>query len=110
MSDSHERDRGAYHLPAHPREKESFRPYRRSPKPSFILRETDKPYLVDIEKRLVEVLMSVHAGNNYAQTAAAYGIPIGTVRSRVHRARAHIMRCRAGSAPPSQQQLEAADD
>lgn len=87
-------------------EKPLLRPGR-EPKPPFILLESDKPYLVDIPTWLVEVLMSYHAGNNYAQTAAAYGIPIGTVRSRINRARTCILRMRSLA---SDQQMEAADD
>lgn len=64
------------------------------PAPPFILQETDKPYLLDMAPKLVEILMSYHAGNSYEATAAAYNIPVGTVRSRIHRARARILKKR----------------
>jgi len=92
-------------------EKPLLRP-NREPNPPFILRETDKQYLVDLPTKLVKILMSVHAGNSYEATATAYNIPIGTVKSRVHRARDHILKARAAAeaGTPSQQLLESADD
>lgn len=71
----------------------------RIPVPPFELLDSDKKYLVDMPARMVHILMSVQAGDSYANVAAAYNIPIGTVRSRVHRVKAYVLRKRAEKAP-----------
>lgn len=72
---------------------------RENPKEAFVLVETDAPHLAKIAKRLVDPLKLAHAGNGYKQIAEELlMIPIGTVRSRIHRARAHVLKLRAEAA------------
>lgn len=84
----------------------------RQPKEPFVLLGSDEPYLAKIPERLIQPLCLVHAGNSYAFVADQLGVSLGTVKSRINRARERIMvmRAEAAAAAASQQQLESADD
>lgn len=69
------------------------------PKPSFVLRETDKPFLEQLPDRFVMPLKLAHQGTSYKNVAEALALPIGSVKSRIHRARGAIERLRAGGKP-----------
>jgi RNA polymerase sigma factor (sigma-70 family) len=53
------------------------------------------------------LLLIAWADLSYAEVAAALGIPVGTVRSRLHRARARIRAALGGSNPASLQEVSA---
>lgn len=67
----------------------------RGVKVDFVLRATDEPYLLKVPARLVDALRKVHTGVGYPQAAVDLGIPLGTVKSRVNRARVAVLRMRA---------------
>lgn len=80
---------------------------RENPRQPFKLLESDEPHLAKIAPRLVEPLRLAHAGNGYDHIATEMlMIPVGTVKSRIHRARSQILKFRAAS----QQQTETTDD
>lgn len=62
-------------------------------KPPFVLLESDD--LTNLPERFVEPLKLAHAGNGYAWIADELKIPLGTVRSRIFRARLLILTMRA---------------
>lgn len=60
----------------------------------FILLDSDEPYLAVIDPKFTEPLRMAHAGNGYDWIADQLGIPIGTVKSRINRARERIIKMR----------------
>lgn len=66
------------------------------PKPQFVLLDADEPLLGKVTPRLVEPLRLAHAGNGYDAIAEQLQIPVGTVKSRIFRAREHTLKLRAG--------------
>lgn len=62
--------------------------------PDFVLRADDEPHLAKIAPRLVEALRGAHAGDHYKVAAIKLNIPLGTFKSRVHRARFQVMKLR----------------
>lgn len=62
--------------------------------PDFVLRADDEPHLAKVVPRLVEALRAVHAGDSYETACGKLQIPIGTLKSRVHRARFQVMKLR----------------
>lgn len=86
---------------------------RPNPAPPFVLKESDEPHLAKIAPKLVEPLRLAHAGNGYEHIATELlMIPVGTVKSRISRARERVLylRAQAAAASASDQQLESADD
>lgn len=81
----------------------------REPKPPFVLYESDDPFLKNIQADFAAPLKLAHAGNGYDWIAAELKIPLGTVKSRISRARRQILRMRFVAAQ-GDQQLEGADD
>lgn len=68
----------------------------RDPRPNFVLLDSDEPHLAKIAPKLVEPLRLAHAGNGYDHIATEMlMIPVGTVKSRIHRAREQILKLRA---------------
>ena len=80
----------------------------RVPSEPFILLGTDEPHLEKVPARMVEPLRLAHAGNGYAWIAGELNVPLGTVKSRISRARRQILRMRVVAAQGGQQ-LEATD-
>lgn len=77
----------------------------RTPKEPFVLLGSDEPHLKKIPPRLVEPLCLAHAGNSYSHIAAdLLKIPVGTVKSRINRARERILVFRAEAAAAAEQQ------
>jgi DNA-directed RNA polymerase specialized sigma24 family protein len=71
----------------------------KSPHPSFVLLKTDDEYLAKItadQRRAIKLLH--HDKMNYQEIANDTGWSIGTVKSRIHRGRARIIRMRADAA------------
>lgn len=64
----------------------------------FILRDEDKRHLEKLEPKFVEPLKLAHAGNGYDWIADQLKIPLGTVKSRINRAREKIIKLRADAA------------
>jgi hypothetical protein len=64
----------------------------------FILLDSDEPHLLKIPVRMVEPLRLAHAGNGYEWIADQLKIPLGTVKSRINRARERIVILRANAA------------
>ncbi len=58
----------------------------------FKLQDSDIPLLPKLTERQREILTA--AGATYADKAESTGFPMGTVRSRLHRARAALTRLR----------------
>lgn len=66
---------------------------------AFVLLESDEPHLAKIPAKLVEPLRLAHKGNGYQHIAEEMlMIPIGTVKSRINRARERILKFRAEAA------------
>ena len=61
----------------------------------FILLDSDAPYLKRISEQMVKPLRLAHAGNGYAWIAKELELPLGTVKSRINRAREKILIMRA---------------
>lgn len=64
----------------------------------FVLLGTDEPYLKQIPERLTKPLCLAHAGNSYDNIAADLRIPLGTVKSRINRARERVLKMRIDAA------------
>lgn len=77
----------------------------RSQHPSFNLLESDRPYLEHIPADFLKLLLLLHHEKmNYREIEQQIGIPAGTVRSRIHRAREIIRHHRAINAPKETRQ------
>jgi DNA-binding NarL/FixJ family response regulator len=63
----------------------------------FRLLSSDEPHLSVIPEYMVQPLRLVHKGNSYKVVAEQLNVPIGTVRSRINRARARIIKMRAAA-------------
>ena len=61
----------------------------------FRLLGSDEPHLAKIPERMVEPLRLAHKGNSYPAIAEQMSVPIGTVKSRINRAREQIIKMRA---------------
>ncbi len=72
----------------------------RGTRSDFILKADDEVFLAKINPDLVEALRTVHPPESvsYERAAADLNIPIGTVKSRVNRARAAVLRMRQNAA------------
>lgn len=81
----------------------------REPKPPFVLLDSDEPHLKNVQADFAAPLKLAHAGNGYDWIADQLKIPLGTVKSRISRARRQILRMRFVAAQRDQQ-LEGADD
>lgn len=57
----------------------------------FILLDTDRKFFGSIEAKFIEPLELAHAGNGYDWIADQLKIPLGTVKSRINRAREKII-------------------
>jgi len=80
----------------------------RSQHPSFAISEDDVPFLAKVPDNFAKPIKLLHFEKmNYAEIAADLGIPIGTVKSRIHRGRAMIMRERIETAIRSETFQEA---
>lgn len=67
----------------------------RSQHPSFALAKADLPYLDKLPAYFAKPIKLLHFEKmNYAEIAADLAIPLGTVKSRIHRGRAAIQRMR----------------
>jgi RNA polymerase sigma-70 factor (ECF subfamily) len=64
----------------------------------FTFQPSDAPHIARLSKRHAECLALSRGGASYEAMAISLGIPVGTVKSRVHRARAKIVRLRAKAA------------
>lgn len=69
-----------------------------NPAKDFLLYTSDEPYLAKLPatSRVLLEAQTNH-GEKYSAIAAAFNLPIGTVKSRINRARARIIKLRAGS-------------
>ncbi len=71
---------------------------RENPAAAFVLKAEDELLLAQMPACLAAALRKVHEPCNYVSAALELNIPIGTVKSRVHRARAKVIRLRANAA------------
>ncbi|GII79562.1 DNA-directed RNA polymerase sigma-70 factor [Sphaerisporangium rufum] len=83
------------------------------PPPEFDERSADRVTAEQLQPRLAQVLARLSAGErdllllvawaelSYEDAAAALGVPVGTVRSRLHRVRAKVRRAFGGTDPLS---------
>lgn len=62
---------------------------------NFKIEESDAPLIEKLQKHHRDVL---NHGGSYEQMAADLGIPEGTARSRLHRARKALIELRVGAA------------
>jgi hypothetical protein len=66
----------------------------------FILLESDEPFFAKIPERMILPLRLAHGGHGYDWIASQLGIPVGTVKSRINRARERIIKMRENAASP----------
>lgn len=78
----------------------------------FVLRESDEEHLEKLPLIQSEPIRLIHSGLSYEAAAAQLGIPVNTLKTRVHRGRDKVTTMRAAlvASTMSQDQLEAADD
>ena len=70
-----------------------------NPSKGFHLYPTDEPYLQKLRPEQRVAIEAVENNeNSYLAAAEALSIPSGTLKSRVNRARTHIIRMRAAAA------------
>jgi DNA-directed RNA polymerase specialized sigma24 family protein len=69
----------------------------KEPAPPFILRESDAPFLEKLSVHFSAPLKMAHAGNTMTAIAKHQEIPVGTVKSRINRARRRIINLRAAA-------------
>lgn len=69
-----------------------------NPAKDFRLYTADAPYLAKLTAPARAMLeAATNDGMSYARIAYAIGLPIGTVKSRIHRARAAVIKMRAAA-------------
>lgn len=71
------------------------RPRGRPVRSDFILHKTDDVFLSQIRPDYVAALKAVHGGSRYAAAAEKLGIPINTLKTRVHHARRQVIEMRS---------------
>lgn len=65
----------------------------RSQHPSFAISKQDEPFLAKLPANFAKPIKLLHFEKmNYVEIATDLGIPIGTVKSRIHRGRAMLRR------------------
>lgn len=64
----------------------------------FTLHPTDAPHVARLRKHHAEALALFRENPSYEAMAAAAGVPIGTVKSRLNRARLAVAKMRAQTA------------
>jgi DNA-directed RNA polymerase specialized sigma24 family protein len=64
----------------------------------FILLDSDEPHLAKLDPKFVEPLRLAHAGNGYYWISGQLSVPLGTVKSRINRARERIIKMREAEA------------
>ena len=69
-----------------------------SKQPAFELRDDDKAALDALPDDQRSALLSYHCGNSYAVIAGVSMVAVGTVKSRISRARTKILAARAAAA------------
>ncbi len=69
---------------------------------SFTLYPSDAPHISKLQTHYAEALALFRENSNYETMAAAANVPIGTIKSRLHRARAAIVEMRAKAAKPAE--------
>jgi RNA polymerase sigma-70 factor (ECF subfamily) len=80
----------------------------RSQHPSFAISEEDLPYLDKLPANFAKPIKLLHFEKmNYIEIATDLGIPLGTVKSRIHRGRAMIRQDRAITAAANETFQEA---
>ena len=61
----------------------------------FSLLPTDVEHVGKLPKHSVNILAAFESFGNYEDVSNSLGIPLGTVKSRLHRARAKVLASRA---------------
>lgn len=61
---------------------------------AFVLRGADEAFMEKISPILVAALRKIHSPTSYEQAALDLNLPVGTVKSRVHRARVQVLHWR----------------
>lgn len=62
---------------------------------SFTLYPSDAPHIARLNRHHAEVLALFRQNRNYEVLAQTVGVPIGTIKSRLARARAQVLKLRA---------------
>lgn len=62
--------------------------------PPFELLESDAPHIEKLAPQFRQVIAEAAKGDAYLKIAETLGLPIGTVKSRIHRARTQILAAR----------------
>jgi DNA-directed RNA polymerase specialized sigma24 family protein len=62
---------------------------------NFTLYPSDAPHIARLTKEHATVLAMFRENRNYEALAQAIGVPVGTIKSRLNRARAKVVEFRA---------------
>jgi RNA polymerase sigma-70 factor (ECF subfamily) len=65
---------------------------------SFTLHPSDAPHVAKLSKDHATLLAMFRENRNYETLAQAIGVPVGTIKSRLNRARANVVAMRAEAA------------